>query len=152
MEDEVKNVETENTPTADDFMEQLNTLRATTVSKEEYDRVVADRNKLADSLINGSFKQDVAEEPKPDIDALRQKFLGPHKYNYEQIRDMLELRKACMDAGEDDPFAGNNPENLNTANLEEYERVAGILQECLDAMGDKPSDEMFMANLKIRCP
>ena len=149
MEEEIKTVETETPMSADDYLANLNALKKDTVPKEEYDRVLADRKKLADALANGNPYSATKEEPKPDIDALRQKFLGKYKNDNEMLQDMLTLRKLTMEAGNPDPIAGRNPDNLNPTNLAEYERISEIIQDALDASNG--SNAMFMAELRRRC-
>lgn len=138
MEEENKTVETEKI-TADDYLANLQALKDSTVSKDEYNRLIEENKKLANALANGlPYEQDDKEEANVDVDALRKSFLSNHKSNLELIKDALELRKAVMDEGGVDPALPTNPEYVwNQDDADKSDRIFSILQDCVDyAEGD----------------
>lgn len=154
--EEVKVTETQEQPqiTAEDYLNNLSALKNSTVSKEEYARLMEENRKLADALANGLpyDKKDDSEEPKADIDALRQNLFVNHKYrsDLDFFTDLLTLRKALMDEGGVDPFLPTNPEYIpNDADSERAQYIADEIQDAIDyADGDA---EVFRVDLQRRC-
>lgn len=156
MKDEQeKNPAAETQMTADEYAEEIKKLKANSVSKEEYDKVVADKKTLAKALAEGAdIPESEKQEKKPDIKALRKKLLSAGETslsNVEYVQTALELRKALIAEGKKDPFLPT--EIKRKATKEDYagaERVADFLETCLeDSKGEdgKPDEIMFNALL-----
>lgn len=153
MEDEIKTEQNEQL-TADDYLANLSALKNTTVSKEEYARILEENRKLADALANGlPYEQKDDSEPDPvDIDALRKSLFIDHKYNsdLDYFKDVLKLREALMEQGQADPFLPNHPDYVpNEHDSERAQFIADELQAAIDyADGDK---DVFKVELQRRC-
>lgn len=141
---------------AEEYAEYIKHVRETTVSKEEYDKVVAEKKTLAKALAEGGDVPEVEkQENKPSLEELRKKFLKAGENNLtnvEFVQTALELRKASMEAGEPDPFLPRGlkrkPEN---ADFEGAQRVADFFEDCIEQSKDedgKPDPDMFNALLK----
>ena len=152
-----KQNEGDNIPTnAEEYAEYVKHMRETTVSKEEYDKVVEDKKTLAKALAEGGDVPEVEkQENKPSLEELRKKFLKAGENNLtnvEFVQTALELREASMEAGEPDPFLPRGlkrkPDN---SDYQGAERVATFLKDCVEQSKDedgKPDPDMFNALLK----
>lgn len=122
-----------------DYVQAINDLKSTTVSKEQYQKLRMENKKLLDALVNGQ-QIETPKEEKPDIDALRRKLFNKDGdlSNIEYIETHLKLREALIEAGERDPFAPcGNKVHANSEAYESAQRVAEGLQYCVDfADGD----------------
>ena len=140
--------------TAEDYLANLQALKDSTVSKDEYNRLIAENKKLADALANGLpyGQEDDSEEEAVDVDALRKRLFVDHKYNsdVDYFTDVLALRKALMEDGKPDPFLPTNPEYIpNEADSQRAQFIADEIQAALDyAEGDK---EVFKVELQRKC-
>lgn len=147
MADENKTVETEKI-SADDYLANLQALKDSTVSKDEYNRLIEENKKLANALANGlPYDNDDKEEEKVDVDAVRKSFFSNHKTNLSLFDDALKLRKAIMDEGGADPFLPTNPEYVwNQNDADKSEHIASVIQECVEyADGDPAVFNMALA-------
>lgn len=135
------------------YLEQIQNLKKSTVSKSEYEKVLDENKKLLDAVINGQpAEQPSAPKPKVDKDKLRQELYGQNAdslSNLEYITKTLELRQAIIDEGGNDPFLPFG-EKISPTD-EDYaaaQRVGKILQECVEyAQGDS---EVFTNELQRR--
>lgn len=156
MADEVE-VKTEVNNVEADYIDRIKTLKANSVSLEEYNRVREDNKKLLDSLLNGEntvvVKNEApAEEEKVDIQGLRNELYGG-RYDgtdLDYITKVLKLRKAIMDTGAPDPaVSSGNKVQAEEADYENCQSVCDQLQEIVDyADGDS---QVFRAELMRRC-
>lgn len=141
---------------ANEYAEEVKKLKANSVPKTEYDKVVAEKKVLAKALAEGADVPDnEKQEVKPDVKELRKKLLTAGETglsNVEYVQTALELRNALLAEGKKDPFLPL--EIKRRATKEDYagaQRVADFLQDCLDqATGEdgKPDDIMFNAALQ----
>lgn len=76
-----------------DLLNEVKKLKETTVSKEEYDKVVAEKKKLMKDFIYGSGDSTEVVEAKPNIQELRKKVLGD---DVEKMSD-LDFWKGVSD-------------------------------------------------------
>lgn len=132
-----------------DYIEALKQLKATTVSKEEYDKVKAENKRLINDVINGSNDVPKEQPAKPDITQLRKELFDRDGSlnNLEYVSKALQLRKAIMDEGGEDVFL---PVGKKISPTEEdiaaAARLADGLQHCVDyADGDS---ELFTNELQ----
>ena len=141
---------------AEEYAAFVKHLKETTVSKEEYDKVVEDKKTLAKALAEGGDVPEIEkQENKPSLEELRKKFLKAGENNLtnvEFVQTALELREASMEAGEPDPFLPRGlkrkPDN---SDYQGAERVATFLKDCVEQSKDeegKPDPDMFNALLK----
>lgn len=122
-----------------DYVEIIQQMKQTTVSKDKYDRLAEDNKKLMKALANG---EQIEAEPEqgPDVDALRKDLFNADNQhtNLEFITKSLELRQALIDSGEKDPFLPWGQKiTPDESDIATAERVADVLQQCVDyADGD----------------
>jgi hypothetical protein len=134
-----------------DYIDAINELKANSVDKESYDKLRAENQKLLASLISGNKIEEPEIEVKYDPNELRKKLFNKDQSlsNLEYIDTALKLRDALIQKGERDPFlpVGSRVDE-NVEQHETAERVASILQECVDfAQGDSG---IFSAELQRR--
>lgn len=123
----------------EDYIETIKKLKETTVSKEEYEKLVADNKKLIETLANGGTIE--KEEPKKvDIKALREKLYSDdvNMSNLEFCSTALELRDEIIKQGGGDPFLPVGKQIAPTAeDVQKANQVAEALKSCIDyAEGD----------------
>lgn len=120
------------------YIAAIEELKKNTVSKEAYEKLRGENQKLLNSLVNGE-KIDLPEETKPDIAALRADLYGGKELsNLEYVEKTLALRDALIESGERDPFLPTGDRVTVTAEqVDAANRVAECLKSCVDfAEGD----------------
>lgn len=130
------------------YIDEIQNLKETTVSKEQYEKKCEENRKLIQSLANGTPLPGAEQEPpKPSIEELRKKLAnGDQLSNLEYVKTVLALRNSLIEKGEQDPFvpqgANVKPEATDWATAQ---RVADAFQSCIDyADGDS---EIFTTEL-----
>ena len=139
----------DNTP---DYINEIQRLKETTVSKEDYNKLKADNKKLITALSNGPAIEGQVEpkvDPEVKINNLRKELFGSESNSLndlDMVSKMLELRKEIIDNGGIDPFLPKGHKVRVTDNDKECaNRVARVLTECVeDAEG---SNRRFMSNV-----
>lgn len=136
-----------------DYIETIQKLKETTVSRDDYDRVKAENKKLLDVVVNGN-KASLEQTPppaRPDIKKLREELLNTNNNmsNLEYVEKSLQLRDALIESGQPDPFM---PIGHNVQPTEEQaraiERTVDVFRDCIDrAQGDSG---VFTAELQRR--
>lgn len=126
-----------------DYISAINEMKKNTVSREAYEKLINERNALADAVINGTAAPVVETKPAPNIDALRNKLFSPQSRDdgmtsMEFIDTALQLRDAILDTEGKDIFMPEGRGVVVTAeDREQAETAARIYRECLDyAQGD----------------
>ena len=141
---------------ASQYVENIKKIKEGMVSKEDYDKVVAERNTLAKAMADGEDIPSTEKKEKPaDIKEMRKTLLEAGETNItnaEYVQNALKLREALIAEGKRDPFL---PRGLkrepNNKDYEGAQRVADALQGCLDDSRDengKIDPEMFNAHMK----
>lgn len=142
---------------AEEYAAAIKALKESTVSKEEYDKVVADKTVLVKALSGeGPVPEGVQKQEKPaDIKELRKKFLNAGEENLsnaEYIQTALKLRKAIIDEGGLDPFLPSGAKvNPTPQDIAGANKAAEAFQSWLDAATDengKVDNELFNAYMK----
>lgn len=148
-EEKVETVETPET----NYIDIINKLKADSVSKEEYERVVKDNKVLAENL---AFSKASPEEEKTpptteDITKLRERFVSSHnESNLDFIRNVLDLRDAILETGGRDPFLPTNTDYVeNEADQAKCQAIADGLRQMVD-YSDKDA-ALFNSELKRCC-
>lgn len=133
------------------YLDEIQNLKANSVSKDEYAKLQEDNKRLLKSLVNGTPVADGQGSPeKVDINALRKDlFMNENLSNLEYAQNALKLRQELIDSGQPDPFL---PQGVNinptSEDREAANRVAEVMQECIDyADGDS---QIFTAELMRR--
>lgn len=139
MADETKSASGEEMDENVDYLEAINTLKETTVPKEQYSKLKEENKRLLDALVSGE-QIEVETETPVDVAELRKSLFNGDKElsNLEYVTKALELRKALIDKGERDPFLPVGNQITDTAEMiSKAQNVADVLQECVDfAQGD----------------
>ena len=122
------------------YIDEIQNLRETTVSKDQYEKKCEENRRLIQSLANGTPLPGAEQEPpKPSIEELRKKLAnGDQLSNLEYVKTVLALRNSLIEKGAQDPFvpqgANVKPEATDWATAQ---RVADAFQSCVDyADGD----------------
>ena len=137
--------EGETTETEFDPVQAINELKQNTVSKEEYNKVKAEKDKYLKALIEGSQVADEKKEPV-DIDELRKSLFTKDLDNLTFAKKALELRNELIEREGVDIFVGKgNKYAPDNSDYEAAQRVADAFQSCVDiADGDS---EIFTREL-----
>lgn len=147
----------ETNSSATDYINAINQLKATTVSRDEYDALVAERKELINSIINGdSGATGSHEEAAPDYDKIktdaRNKLFGnpnAELSNLEYCKTALELREAVLKTEGIDIFVGSGHQfSPEQSDYDKAQRVADVIQTCIDEAGG--NSEVFTAQLMSR--
>lgn len=145
-----QNINTEQVNDAQMYIDQINTLKANSVSKDRYDRLMEENRSLLNSLVNGSANDDAEPEEKPDVAEIRNKlFSGKEMSNLEYCTLALQLRDATLEETGKDIFVGSGHNLTPTQEaFNSAQRVADIMHECIEASNG--SSELFTAELMRR--
>lgn len=138
---------------AQDYLDNLNALKENMVSRDEYQKILDDNRKMANALANGiNYSGEEAKEPV-NIDELREKIFSPEhqrKTNLQYFTEVLQLRDALIEAGENDPFLPFNREYIPTQqDMADAERIANNLKESVECAAGDPA--VFNVELQRRC-
>ena len=140
--------------TNQDYISALNEMKKNTVSKEAYDKLRADNKKLLDTIVSGQSLEQTEVKEEVDVDALRKELFGKTRRdlsNLEYVDKALQLRKALMEKGEQDPFVmkAGRTSSPEAEDFKKAERVASVLQECVDIAdgNDSVFDNEFQRRL-----
>lgn len=133
-----------------DYIAEIQNLRESTVSKKQYQRLLEDNKRLIQSLASGERGEAEGASAGATLEELRKKLSNPEDMtNLEYVTTALELREMIMESGGDDPFLPNGTHARATAaDREAAERVAAVMQECVDAADG--NDGVFTAQLMAR--
>lgn len=121
-----------------DAIDALTELKENTVSKEMYDKVVAEKKKILDAYVKGQKLDNTEVVKQESIDDLRKAFFKDSQTNLEYCTNMMKLRNRIIEDGGDDPFLplGQNIKPTQ-ADIDSANHVAEVIQQCIDyAQGD----------------
>ena len=124
-----------------DYLEAIKSLKENSVDRSKYDELRAENKKLLQAVVNGQTLEVEAVQPKVDIQELRNKlFNNSEQTNLEYVTNVLNLRKALIESGEEDPFVPQGSQyNPTQADYEKANRVATVLQEMVDISEGDPN-------------
>lgn len=120
------------------YIAAIEELKASTVSRDSYNKLRAENKQLLDALVSGKEIPQTPEE-KPSIDDLRKKLFGEGDLsNLEYVETALSLRNSLIEAGERDPFLPYGDKvDITSEQIDTANKVAAGLQEMVDfAEGD----------------
>lgn len=121
------------------YIAAIEELKASTVSKDVYNKLRAENKKLLDALVSG---QELPPTPvvKPSIEEMRKKLFNVDgdMSNLAYVENALSLRNSLIEAGERDPFLPYGDKvDITSEQIATAEKVAAGLQEMIDfAEGD----------------
>ena len=138
---------------AADPMTLLEELKKNSVPKEEYDKAIAERNRYFQAASNNYKQEEVEIVEKPDINELRKDWLNCDESvrGLDYWKKTLALRNALIDSGQPDPFVPTGRKISPTpADFNGADKVASVVQYCIDNCGDDPDsfDRMLIQRIK----
>lgn len=137
--------------TSVDYLDTIEHLKKTTVSKEKFAELKAERDRILKAYANGDVIDipGANKEEPVNVDELRKKIFSGELNNIDFVDSCLKLRKALIERGERDPFLPNGhdyvikPEDVEAAN-----NIADVYEQCInDSNGDS---NVFTAKLQTR--
>lgn len=137
--------------TSVDYLDTIEHLKKTTVSKEKFAELKAERDRILKAYANGDVIDipGAKKEEPVNVDELRKKIFSGELNNIDFVDSCLKLRKALIERGERDPFLPNGhdyvikPEDVEAAN-----NIADVYEQCInDSNGDS---NVFTAKLQTR--
>ena len=155
MTDEILTNQTEETNINENqqYIDAIRDLKANTVSKDRYNKLMEENKNLLNSLVNGESVAAAApaQSELPPIQNLVDEMRGKHLSDIEFVEKALEFRERVLEETGEDCFVSKG-HNI-TPTQESYiaaQRTADIYRECLDyANGD---NKVFMNELMRRMP
>lgn len=152
MNEEI-NANLEAQDTTPDYLEVINSLKANSVSKADYDALREENRRLLDNIVNGS--QNSLQEPtepsmRNSVD-IREDLFNSNKSlsNLEFISLSCELRDAVLAETGDDIFTVHRPKEVPSEEaLASAQRTADVFKQCIDDSNGDPA--MFNAILQTR--
>lgn len=120
------------------YIAAIEELRASTVSRDAYNKLRNENKQLLDALVSGKELPTPPQE-KPNISELREKLFGEADvFNLEYFEAALSLRDALVESGERDPFLPcGDKVDITTEQVDNANKVATGLREMVDfAEGD----------------
>lgn len=134
--------------TEENYIEQIKALRANSVDRAKYDKVIEENKQLTQALIDGGQIQGATVvQEEPDISAIAESLLHESNNNLSYISKALQYRQAIMDKFDVDVFVSGDPTHTPTG--EDYEtaaRTAEVLQNCVDVADGDPA--VFQSELQ----
>ena len=150
MADEEKKAE--GTPEAksdQEYLDEIEHLRDTTVPKEEYAKLKATNNELLKRLAKGDFDPQQEKPEEVDLNALRKSIFQGSVTNLEYVKNALKLREEIIKKEGKDIFLpyGHNY-TASQEDIDKAQNVADVLQECVDESDG--NSQVFTAILQSR--
>lgn len=152
VENETKINEQQGTDKApiDEFLEAAKEVKKNTVPQEEFDKVKSENTKLKEFILEGGNSPVAPETPKRSRAELLKVIENEDSNNLEFTKASLELRQQVLDEGGRDPFLPNSSQTpITTADVEGAERVASVLQECVDESEGDPETFNFLFGKRV---
>ena len=147
MEEEksVTSNEGNSTETEFDPIEAIREIKENSVSRDEYLKLKAEKDKYLKALIEGSQVETEKKEPV-DVDQLRKDLFTTDLSALEYAKKSLQLRDAIIDRDGVDIFVANGEKiSATDEDYEKAQKVADAFQSCIDiADGDS---EIFTREL-----
>ena len=150
-EPEIK--EEENLDPNQNYIETIQKMKETMVSKDDYERLMQQNKQLLDTVVNGGSGGDqkpTAEDLTKSINDIRKDLrTNEHMTNLDFAKAALKLRAQVLERDNKDIFV--SPGSKYTPTRSDYEaaqKVADVFQECIDASDGDP--ETFTHELQRR--
>lgn len=143
------------TPTTEELLATIKTMKENSVSRSDYEALKDDNKKLLDAIVNGQKEEEQSViYSDEEVNALREKLFNTEKHdlsNLEYAQCAVQLRDAVLEKSEGkvDIFVGTY--NKFQPTQEDYYRAkntAETLKECINyAEGDS---QLFTQELQRR--
>ena len=113
------------------YIAAIEELKATTVSRDAYNKLRTENKQLLDALVSGQQLPQTQTEEKPRVEDLRNKLFatdGNDLSNLEYVKTALSLRNSLIEAGERDPFLPYGDKvDITSEQIDTAEKVANAL-------------------------
>ena len=151
-EPEIKE-EKENLDPNQNYIETIQKMKETMVSKDDYERLMQQNKQLLDTVVNGGSKDDpkpTAEDLTKSINDIRKEIrTNEHMTNLDFAKAALKLREQVLERDKKDIFVAPGSKYTPTrADYEAAQKVADVFQECVDESDGDP--EVFTRELMRR--
>lgn len=141
----------EGSSSAQDYIQAINELKKNSVSRDEYDSLVAEKKELLNALVSGQTVDQPEESQGPAASEVRNRLFrnGSEMSNYEFVKNALDLREAVLkETGNDIFVAAGNKLTPTQEDYDKAQQVADVFQQCLEySNGDS---ELFTNELQRR--
>lgn len=130
-------MEENKTMTAEDYITALGEVKANSVEKSEYERVLAENAKLTNALASGiRTEEPEVEEVVNPVDIIKRMAENKYKNNLEYCSDVVKLRETIMQTTGSDPCVNYSGEDVS-AEINRAERVFELFNSAIEgAEGD----------------
>lgn len=151
-DEEKKNPEQANPGKSDqEYLDIIESMRDNTVSKDDYEKLQAEKSELLKRLARGQFDPKKEQEKSVDLSALRKKIFSQNTNNLEFCKSAVELRDELLKQsdGKTDIFMPNGRDYVfSNDDKVAADAVADVIKECIADCGG--SSEVFTAMLNSR--
>ena len=142
-----ENETSEQEMSAEDYVEAIDKLKKTTVSKEDFLKLKEENKKLLNAVLNDQHvdsepKTETVEELQKDLRALKKELAVAQEMgmsNLEFCSKALKYREKAMALGLQDPFVPNSPTGPDDNDYKSAQKVAERLQQCVDEANGNPA-------------
>lgn len=132
-----------------DYIETIETLKKTSVPKEDYEKLLEEKRSLVKALVDGGQMQDPNPEDKKTSDELAKELCTANLSNLGYVKAALAHREKCIEEGKPDPFMPKGALVQEGKNdRDDAQAVADLLQECVE--GCNGSSVVFTSLLQSK--
>lgn len=136
-EKEIKEPEVEDPTYEQNYIDAITKLKANSVPKEAYTKLMDENRTLINALTDGSYTAMEQVEEKPNVTDLRDKLANGHLSNLEYAKTFIALRDAVIDSTGQDPLVlSGHTYSATDADYASADRVVSVMQQCIDISGD----------------
>ena len=129
-----------------DYVQAIKELKANSVPKEKYEKVVKQNKELLNSVLNGQEvkvpQNETAEEKRNKLKAISKEMSQAQEKgmsNLEFVTKSLEYRNTAISLGLPDPFLPNGPMGPTELDVSSANKTAEILQSLVDKSEGNPT-------------
>lgn len=131
------------------YIDVINSMKATSVSKEQYAKLQEENTQLIEALKSGNQIEMVTDEDKPSLKDLASTVSDENfeVNNMEGWKTVLDYRKTAIENGLRDPFLPNSRDyTVKPEDSARAQQIADTLEKILDESNENP--DMFNAIAK----
>lgn len=140
------------TMTAEDYITALGEVKANSVDKSEYERVLAENTKLTNALASGIRKEEPeVEEVVNPADIIKRMAENKYKNNLEYCSDVVKLRETIMQTTGSDPCVNYSGEDVS-AEINRSERVFELFNSAIEEAEGDPVKFDAIIKSKVQFP
>ena len=129
-----------------DYVQAIKELKANSVPKEKYDKVVKQNKELLNSVLNGQEvkvpQTETAEDKRKKLKELSKEMAQAQEKgmtNLEYVSKALEYRDTAISLGLQDPFLPNGPMGPTELDITSANKTAEVLKDLVDKSEGNPT-------------